>query len=268
MFLSVFWCKFRRLFPSSRFSSVKYNSLFDKYGLDRFDMGECYNNNPMSNKCFEELIQKSVRPGFSVLDAGAGEGRLKKLFESRPSITYKGIDSGVGHKNWDYSDVIDGNLEDLSFIGPDTFDVVLLIQVLEHLANPLTVMRQLNRVLKKNGLIFIAVPLGQSLHQIPHDYYRFTPFGLRHILLENGFSIVSLRPQLYGDNMANLKRVQWSSSFHLSASRLTFFDRLILSFYRLNSGLYAPFFKSIDKRCVANISPIGYFLVAKKEFGV
>ena len=84
----------------------------EKYGLDRCNLKDEYLNAPMGYIEFKDLIKNSASNGFKILDAGAGEGKDKKLFLGK-NVDYKGIDSGVGHKSWDYSDVIDADLENL-----------------------------------------------------------------------------------------------------------------------------------------------------------
>lgn len=98
------------------------------------------------------LILNETKDGYKILDAGAGEGKLKDIFKSK-SIEYCGVDLGVGHKDWDFSDVIEGDLENLHFVKDNGIDMVLLVQVLEHLKLPHIVLKELNRVLKEKHKI-------------------------------------------------------------------------------------------------------------------
>ena len=237
--------------------------LFEKYGLDRCDLGECFINEPMSYSDFKKMITEEAKKGYNILDAGAGEGNDKALFKNI-DINYKGIDLGVGHKSWDYSEIISANLENLDFVDNNTFDIIMLIQVMEHLSNPRKVIAELNRVSKKGSKIFIAVPQSQSIHQIPYDFYRYTPYGIRSILEENNYKLLSIRPQLYGDNISNYQRFNWSLDFSYENNKINFINKCIIKLLKYNLLVYKYFLKRLDTVSIRNIAPIGYFVVAEK----
>jgi SAM-dependent methyltransferase len=50
---------------------------------------------------------------------------------------------------------------------------------LEHVRDPWTVMRELERVLAPGGFLHLVTPFCHPLHEYPCDYRRFTPAGLR-----------------------------------------------------------------------------------------
>ena len=126
-----------------------------------------------------------------VLDAGAGEGRFKSFFSH---TRYVGIDLAIGDTEWDYSslDAI-SNLEILPFPS-NTFDAAVCTQVLEHVPEPQQVVNEISRVLKPGGTFFLSAPQSWHQHQKPHDYYRYTSFGLRYILEKSGLQVESIQP--------------------------------------------------------------------------
>jgi SAM-dependent methyltransferase len=130
-----------------------------------------------------------VPPGAFVLDAGAGEGIYRPLFEGR---RYVSTDRGVGDRGWDYT-ALDAlsDLERVPFAAA-AFDFVLCTETLEHVARPAAVLSELRRVLKPGGTLALSVPFLHPVHQAPHDYYRYTPYGLRHLLAEAGFEVVEV----------------------------------------------------------------------------
>lgn len=73
------------------------------------------------------------------------------------------------------------------------FDSILSNQVFEHVFNPNNFLREVNRITKIGGLFLITVPFVWDEHEQPFDYARYSSFGLKHILSENGFEIVELR---------------------------------------------------------------------------
>jgi SAM-dependent methyltransferase len=74
----------------------------------------------------------------------------------------------------------------------ESVDVVLMVQVLEHLSDPERACHEAWRVLKPEGLFVGSVPFVYPVHGDPHDYYRFSEDGLRHIL--RSFEIVDIEP--------------------------------------------------------------------------
>jgi len=127
--------------------------------------------------------------GGRVLDAGAGECIYRPLFEGR---RYVSTDCGVGDAGWDYTklDAL-ADLERIPFLAA-SFDFVLCTETLEHVARPGRVLSELGRVLKSGGTLALSVPFLHPVHQAPHDYYRYTPYGLRHLLADAGFDRVEV----------------------------------------------------------------------------
>ncbi len=140
---------------------------------------------------YVQEVASSLPANSKILDAGAGEGAYKKYFEH---CEYKAIDLAVGDSKWNYAN--------LDYIAPldqmpienCTFDAVLCTQVLEHLEWPRESVREMFRVIKPGGRLFITVPMAQSEHQIPYDFFRYTSFGLQSICKDAGFSQVIVTP--------------------------------------------------------------------------
>ena len=64
----------------------------------------------------------------------------------------------------------------------NSVNCVIIPNLLHHIPNPNLLFSEIDRILKKNGMLFIFEPLLRELHQIPEDYYHFTPFSLKEIL--------------------------------------------------------------------------------------
>jgi SAM-dependent methyltransferase len=140
---------------------------------------------------FAEASGASVPAGARVLDAGAGEGRYRPEFAH---TRYVGVDLAVGDVAWDYSglDTI-GDLVSLPFAA-NTFDAAVCMQVLEHVPEPLRVLQEICRVLRPGGRLFLSAPQSHHQHQKPHDYFRYTSFGLRYVLNRAGLTVQSIEP--------------------------------------------------------------------------
>lgn len=74
------------------------------------------------------------------------------------------------------------------------FDTVVCLEVLEYLPDPLSGLSELHRVLQPGGRLIVSLPF---LHRWddPHDYWRLTLPGLRHLLERAGFQIKEMRTQ-------------------------------------------------------------------------
>ncbi len=73
------------------------------------------------------------------------------------------------------------------------FDGVICTEVVEHVPEPELALREMARVLTAGGRLYLTVPMSWALHYVPHDYFRFTPYGLRHLLTKAGFQVLALR---------------------------------------------------------------------------
>ena len=68
------------------------------------------------------------------------------------------------------------------------FDCVLCYEVIEHVPTPERVFIEAHRVLKPRGHLVLTTPQTWGLHEIPHDYYRYTEYGLRFLAENAGFT--------------------------------------------------------------------------------
>jgi len=135
-------------------------------------------------------LAASLPPGARVLDAGAGEGRYRSHFARQ---RYCGVDLAVGDANWDYSRL--DAMADLTALPfrDGAFDAALNIVTLEHMADPARALAEIGRVLARGAPLEIAAPQDWETHQAPHDYFRFTRYGLRRLLEQAGFEVVEIR---------------------------------------------------------------------------
>ena len=138
-----------------------------------------------------ELAQTQIPEGARVLDAGSGEGRYAHYFAH---TQYIGLDMAVGDVDWDYSglDVL-GDLRCLPF-DDKSLDAAICIQTLEHINEPLSVTKEIGRVLKPGSRCYLSAPMAWHQHQKPHDYFRYTSFGFKHLLEKGDMRVVEIRP--------------------------------------------------------------------------
>lgn len=59
---------------------------------------------------------------------------------------------------------------------------------------PIAAQKELGRILRPNGGLFLSAPLGSGLHQQSYHFYGGTPHFYDRVLDEIGFKIVSVEP--------------------------------------------------------------------------
>ncbi|MGA3015687.1 MAG: class I SAM-dependent methyltransferase [Bryobacteraceae bacterium] len=129
--------------------------------------------------------------GARVLDAGAGEGQYAAHFTRQ---RYCGVDLAVGDAGWDYSKLhVVADLGALPF-GDGVFDATLHIVTIEHLREPGRALAEMARTLKPGGRLLVAAPHEWEVHQAPHDYFRYTRYGLEYLLERAGLEAIEIRP--------------------------------------------------------------------------
>lgn len=74
------------------------------------------------------------------------------------------------------------------------FATVLCTQVLEHVPEPGQLLAEASRVLGSGGHLVLTAPHIWGVHEEPHDYFRFTGFGLAHLARRAGLEPVEVSP--------------------------------------------------------------------------
>lgn len=61
-------------------------------------------------------------------------------------------------------------------------DLILSQAVIEHVKDPDLAFREMRRVLRPGGYLYVEIAFMQPVHQEPHHYFNVTPYGLRYLL--------------------------------------------------------------------------------------
>ena len=105
------------------------------------------------------------------LDLGAQNGPYAAFFPNRVALD---IRPGGGVR-------VIGDAHALG-LASGAFEVVLCTEVLEHLVEPQRAIDEMHRVLAPGGTLLLTTRFLFPIHDAPHDYFRFTKYGLRHLL--------------------------------------------------------------------------------------
>ena len=147
----------------------------------------------------DALERLPLGPTAQLLDAGCGSGgslgTLRKFGEvSGIDINPESVALARGRG---FEDVRTGAVEDLPW-ADETFDVVTLLDVLEHTADDRVTLREMHRVTRVGGHLLVTVPAYQALwsnHDVVNAHYRrYSRRTLRAAALGAGWSVERMTP--------------------------------------------------------------------------
>lgn len=190
------------------------------------------------------------------LDIGCGNAMYGKYFPNRVTLDREAR-PGV------QVDII-ADAHDLSTIESASFDVVLCTEVLEHLHTPAKAIAEFHRILAPGGLLVLSTRFVYPLHDVPGDYYRYTKYGLQHLL--SAFDIEELTEDTNTiETLAVLcQRVGFQcNTLGLKPLKIFWFAQAkILQFF---SGVLSKEYGDIGHTQVEqNIMAAGYFVAARR----
>ena len=140
-----------------------------------------------TDRLFRKYLKRCV-PYLTgrLLDAGCGAQPYRNMFRCEE---YVGMEMSERFK----PDIL-GDVRHMDAIGSESFDSVLSNQVLEPVDDVEAAVAEMHRVLKPGGCLCVSVPFIGRLHGMPHDYWRFSISGVRHLLEKHGFEVAFIEP--------------------------------------------------------------------------
>lgn len=138
---------------------------------------------------FENIAGLAVYITGKTLDVGCGQRPYEQLFKSSEYIGLE-IDTVMNRLTKKADFYYDGGR--FPFVDKE-YDSVVINQVFEHVFIPEKFLREVNRVLKVDGMCLLTVPFVWDEHEQPHDFARYTSFGIRTILENHGFAMMEQR---------------------------------------------------------------------------
>jgi SAM-dependent methyltransferase len=152
------------------------------------------NECPLERRPILSFVQRAANElgrGAVVLDVGAGDAPYRELFNHCEYITSDW--AGSQHEAAaGVSLVAEAHRIPLDSA---SVDAILMTQVLEHLPEPQRALDEAARLLRPSGKIYVSVPFVWELHEVPFDFWRFTPFSLERLLRAAGFDDIAISPR-------------------------------------------------------------------------
>lgn len=144
----------------------------------RPNMGSSKSRSSIGRKFIDDIIRRNIdQINGDILEIG--RNKYKHLILSENINSYACLDI----ENYSDIDII-ADIQDMPQIADNQFDTIICTQVLEHVPNPFLAVSELHRILKPGGKIIVTVPFLNNYHMEPHDYWRFTEYGLSNLFKE------------------------------------------------------------------------------------
>jgi SAM-dependent methyltransferase len=227
------------------------------------------------------------REGMSL---ATNEMLLRELLAARPYMRGRLLDMGCGRRP--YALIYDGLVE--SSVGTEvtfsphgtnaadaicfgealpfedaSFDTILCTEVLEHTREPWRVMAEFVRLLRPGGHVLISVPFTYPLHEQPHDYWRFTGYGLEEVSSSAGLETITIHAR--GGTAAAL----FAQQINLAVRGLNLLSKLLRLRRSLRDYRATRFLMALPQWLFMRLHPVeppanhpwmtvGLFMVARK----
>lgn len=124
-----------------------------------------------------------AQKGMRLLDLGCGTRPYESLYSNR---NIECIAADYDRRTPGLNVRLDAQL--LPFADA-SFDYVLFSEVVEHLPDAPRALAEISRVLRPGGVLLITWPFAYMMHEVPHDYARYTEFGMARLLAAQGLRI-------------------------------------------------------------------------------
>lgn len=214
-------------------------------------------------KVFDVFLSHCKKEHSIILDMGCGFKPFSRLFAKNNN--YIGTDMSLNS----YADAIADN-HNLPF-SDNTFDSIIASETLEHASDEYQLIREIRRVAKNDGVVFLSLPFVFPEHGAPFDFQRLTKYKLQLLfkddeiisLLEsnNFISTLFILPNIFLKTASTTKlRIIFYPIFVINnfiALLNEYFWKIFLSVKNRKSP-YNPYIIKILNSC-----PIGYSLIVR-----
>jgi 2-polyprenyl-3-methyl-5-hydroxy-6-metoxy-1,4-benzoquinol methylase len=144
---------------------------------------------------------------LKILDIGAGQGFIFDLLKLKNNdVSYSVVEIDKNIHNELHQKGIRNIYSSWKEIKNYKFDLIILSHVIEHFREPVLYLREIKKLLKKRGCIFVEVPNRDDTHKLCLESHLlvFNEKSLRRLIKEIGMQIIDFRS--VGRNIDILKK--------------------------------------------------------------
>lgn len=162
-----------------------------------------------------KLISQYCNNG-NILDIGSATGEFLNIFKKKKWDVY-GVEPNENARNYAKNNynINAGDEEVITKFEQQKFDVITLWHVLEHVASINDRIQEIKRVLKKNGILVVALPNCNSLdakiygkywaaYDVPRHLYHFTQDTVERLFKKNKFELIKTRAMKFDSYYVSL----------------------------------------------------------------
>jgi len=202
-----------------------------------------------------EVFLKRHESDKKTLDIGSGGSlyRYDRFFPNRVTVD---IDPARNPE-------IIGDIHNLPFQNEE-FEVVLCVEVLEHVLDPRKAIAEMHRVLKKGGTLVLTTRFVYPIHDAPHDYWRFTKYGLQELFKD--WNVQELVPETHTFSALAIlfQRIAYQTKLRFNAPVKFKLFLFAWIFNRMNWLVKSEYGDIKKETKESDIVTSGYYLVCKK----
>jgi SAM-dependent methyltransferase len=147
----------------------------------------------LKNYEYQAVLELKKRARGILVDIGCGRQPYKKELVKKVE-KYIGIDHPKTSQKYKYGEKPNILADAINIPLPAKHsDIISMISVLEHLPEPGKALKEAARITKPKGTLILVAPQNYPLHDSPHDFFRYTRYGLKKLLNEAGFRIIKVK---------------------------------------------------------------------------
>lgn len=167
--------KFHRFILAPEWNEVRFSQWMNEDAIEQFEQQHSSQNHAAAHVQHILRVQKLVGPSPRLLDFGCGSGDFLNMARAF-GFNSVGVDRSAARRKIAGFEIAN----DLNDVDGD-FDVITMFEVLEHLDDPLDILRQLTKRLRPNGVFAIEVPDCSGITSIVTEYDYRNIHPLDHI---------------------------------------------------------------------------------------
>lgn len=167
-------------------TNVPWTEILEQKGVSPIQLSKIDALHTLISRNTEKYLNKHLKG--NVLEIGSGKDYLKNNFKNKYN-DWISFDFNIRSNTID----IQGDGQCLPFKN-GVFDCVISIDVLEHVPYPEKMIKEIQRVLKKDGILILSTPWFFYLHEEPYNFFHFSKYGLNRLMEDNNLKVISNKP--------------------------------------------------------------------------